>query len=133
MQIFPRRLGNFDLDKFFNDMKIKSSLALFSVVGIMGIALLFHEYNPFSNGDPVSSPERDAVLVRTITQVLTRGHFEPKQMDDVFSKSVFALYLKDIDGGKRFLTQAEVDQLKAFELQLDDETKGGTFECLTFL
>ena len=130
MQIFPRRLGNFDLDKFFNDMKIKSSLALFSVVGIMGIALLFHEYNPFSNGDPVSSPERDAVLVRTITQVLTRGHFEPKQMDDVFSKSVFALYLKDIDGGKRFLTQAEVDQLKAFELQLDDETKGGTFECV---
>ncbi len=129
MQIFPRRLGSFDLDKFLYDMKIKSSLALFSIVGIVGIVLLFNQYNPLRNGEPSSTPERDAALIRTISQVLTRGHFQPKDMDDAFSKSVYALYLKDVDSGKRFLTQADVDQLKPFELQLDDQAKAGTFEC----
>ncbi len=129
MQIFPRRLGNFDLDKFFNDMKIKSSLALFSIVGILSIAFVLHEYNPFGNGGPSSSPGRDAALIRTISQVLARGHFEPKDLDDTFSKNVYALYLKEVDGGKRFLTQSDVDQLKPYELQLDDQAKAGTFEC----
>jgi len=129
MQIFPRRLGSFDLDKFLYDMKIKSSLALFSIVGILSIVLIFHEYNPFNNGGPGTSPERDAALLRTISQVLTRGHFQPKDMDDTFSKSVYALYLKDVDGGKRFLNQSDVDQLKPFEFQLDDQAKAGTFEC----
>lgn len=128
MQIFPRRLGSFDLDKFFYDMKIKSSLALFSIVGIVGIALLFNQYKSAHNGDPGDSPERDAALIRTISQVLTRGHFQPKELDDTFSKSVYALYLKDVDNGKRFLTQADVDQLKPFELLLDDQAKAGTFE-----
>ena len=129
MQIFPRRLGSFDLDKFLNDMKIKSSLALFSVVSIVGLALFFSKYNPLQNGGPGSSPERDAALIRTISEVLTRGHFDPKGVDDTFSKNVYALYLKEIDGGKRFLTQSEVDQLKPFELQLDDQMKAGTFQC----
>ncbi len=128
MQIFPRSLGSFSLDKFLYDMKIKSSLALFSIVGILSIVLVFHKYNPFNNGSG-SSPERDAALMSTISQVLARGHFQPKDMDDTFSKSVFALYLKDLDNGKRFLTQSDVEQLKPYELQLDDQAKAGTFEC----
>lgn len=129
MQIFPRRLGSFDLDKFLYDMKMKSSLALFSIVGIVGIVLIFNDYNPFSKeGGPGGTPERDAALLRTISQVLTRGHFEPKDMDDAFSKSVYALYLKDVDGGKRFLSQVDIDQLKPYELQLDDQAKAATFE-----
>lgn len=129
MQIFPRRLGSFDLDKFLYDMKFKSSLALFSIVSIVGLAFLLHEFNPFAKGGPVSTPERDAALARTISQVLSRGHFEPKNLDDEFSKNVFALYLKDVDGGKRFLTQSDVDQLKPFELMLDDQLRAGTFQC----
>lgn len=129
MQIFPRRLGSFDLDKFLNDMKIKSSLALFSVVSIVGLALLLREYNPFQNGGPGGSPERDAALVRAISVVLAKGHFDPKDVDDTFSKNVYALYLKELDGGKRFLTQSDIDQLKPFELQLDDQFRAGTFQC----
>ncbi|MBL7808989.1 MAG: PDZ domain-containing protein, partial [Saprospiraceae bacterium] len=127
MQLHPRRSGKFDLDKFLQDMKLKTSLALFSIVGLVGIALLV-KYNPFDNGGPQSSPERDAALIRTITQVLTRGHFQPKEIDDTFSKSVYTLYLKDVDGGKRFLTQADIELLKPYELQLDDQTRAGTFQ-----
>lgn len=129
MQLFSRRFGTFDLDKFLDDMKLKSSLALFSIVGIVGIALIFSDYNPFGNGGPVNTPQRDAALVKTISQILTRGHFEPKAMDDNFSKNVFSLYLKESDGGKRFYTQADVNQLKPYEFLLDDQTQAGSFEC----
>jgi carboxyl-terminal processing protease len=93
----------------------------------VGIALLV-KYNPFDNGGPQSSPERDAALIRTISQVLSRGHFQPKEIDDTFSKSVYNLYLKEVDGSKRFLTQADIDQLKPFELLLDDQARAGTFQ-----
>jgi carboxyl-terminal processing protease len=127
MQILPGRFfGSFDPDKFFHDMKLKTSLALFSIVGLVGIALLV-KYNPF-NGEPQSSPERDAALIRTISQVLSRGHFQPKDIDDTFSKSVYNLYLKEVDGGKRFLTQTDIDLMKPFELQLDDQTRAGSFQ-----
>ncbi|MBN8680234.1 MAG: carboxy terminal-processing peptidase [Chitinophagales bacterium] len=127
MQLLPRRYGTSDLNKFLHDMKLKTSLALFSIVGLVGIALLV-KYNPFDNGGPQSSPERDAALIRTITQVLSRGHFQPKDIDDTFSKSVYALYLKEVDGGKRFLTQSDIELLKPYELQLDDQTRAGTFQ-----
>ncbi len=128
MQKFLRRLGSFDLDQFLQDMKLKSSLALFSIVGIVGLALIFHEYIPFNNGNQSGPPERDAALVRTISQVLSRAHFDPKALDDAFSKSVYSLYLKDVDNGKRFFHQADIDQLKPYELLLDDQAKAGTFE-----
>lgn len=128
MQILPGRFfGSFDPDKFFQDMKRKTSLALFSIVGLVGIALLV-KYNPFNNGEPQSSPERDAALIRTISQVLSRGHFQPKEIDDTFSKNVYNLYLKEVDGGKRFLSQTDIDLMKPYELQLDDQTRAGTFQ-----
>ncbi|MCC7464685.1 MAG: carboxy terminal-processing peptidase [Saprospiraceae bacterium] len=108
-------------------MKRKTSLALFSIVGLVGIALLV-KYNPFNNGEPQSSPERDAALIRTISQVLSRGHFQPKEIDDTFSKNVYNLYLKEVDGGKRFLSQTDIGLMKPYELQLDDQTRAGTFQ-----
>jgi carboxyl-terminal processing protease len=126
MQVFFRRNGTTEIEKLLNYMKLKTSLALFSIVGIVGIALLIHQYRP-SNG-LVGDPDRDAAIIRTITQVLSRAHFQPKEIDDEFSKNVYSLYLKDVDGAKRFLTQSEVDRLKAYEYQLDDQVKAGTFE-----
>jgi carboxyl-terminal processing protease len=40
---------------------------------------------------------------------------------------VFNLYLKDIDGGKRFFNRQDIEQLSAYELKLDDEAQAGTF------
>lgn len=128
MQILPRRIGSFDVDQFLYDMKIKSSLALFSIVGIVGLALILHEYNPFGGPQNEESPERDAALVKTVTQILSRSHLQPKELDDSFSRGVYTLYLKDVDNGKRFLTQSDINQLKPFELQLDDHVRAGTLE-----
>ena len=66
--------------------------------------------------------------MQALLQGLNRLHFQPKAVDDVFSKEVYSVYLKDIDNSKRLFTQADINQLKQFEMQLDDQANSGTFE-----
>lgn len=120
-----RPTGPSDIEKFLRDMKIKPSLLLFSFIGILGAVLLANRFNTFS-GDP--DPKKEAALMQAILQGVKSLHFQPKAVDNTFSKQVYDLYLKDIDGGKRFLTQADVDQLRPFEDKLDDQALAGTFQ-----
>lgn len=121
-----RPLGNFDIDKFILDMKLKSSLLLFSFVGIAGLVIFTGALHPFQKPEP--NPQKEAALMQALLQGLNRLHFQPKSIDDTFSKQVYNLYLKDIDNSKRFFTKADVEQLSKFELQLDDEANAGTFQ-----
>jgi carboxyl-terminal processing protease len=122
---FERPFGKFDFDKFFLDMKLKSSVVFFSFLGIAGLAYFMGVVNLFRPAMP--SPEKEAALMQAILQGLNRLHFQPKQIDDKFSQQVYNLYLKDLDGGKRFFLQSDIAQLQSFEKQLDDEANFGTF------
>ena len=118
--------GKFDLDKFLLDMKLKSSILLFSFVGIAGLVIFTGALHPF--GKPEPTPQKEAALMQALLQGLNRLHFQPKTLDDQFSKEVYGLYLKDIDNSKRLFTQADIDQLKQYETQLDDQANAGTFQ-----
>lgn len=107
------------------NMKLRNSV-FFSCIGVLGLAFTFSNLNPLRQ--PVNDPGKEAALIRTILTGLSREHFQPKPVDDDFSKAVFNLYLKDIDGNKRFLSQADFEALKQYELDLDDEANKGTFE-----
>jgi carboxyl-terminal processing protease len=126
MQYLPsRRNGQSDFELFSFDMKLKPSLLLFSFIGVLGIAFFVNRFSPF-NGDP--NPQKEAALMRAVLQHLSGVHFQPKAIDDEFSKSLYGLYLKDIDSGKRFFNQADISKLGAFEKKLDDQANAGTFE-----
>jgi len=121
-----RLFGTFDLDKFLTDMKLKPALLVFSFVGLAGAAFLVNRFT----GHPAAAPDpqKEAALMQALLQGLNRLHFQPKTIDDIFSKELYGVYLKDIDGGKRFYNQADIDQLKKFETRLDDQANAGTFE-----
>jgi len=123
MLYYSRRFGSFNFDQILSDMKLRSSLMIFSFVGVLGAAWLLLGANP------KPSPEREAALMQALLQGLTRYHFQPKAIDDNYSKNVFAFYLKEIDLSKRFLTQADVTKLETFEKKLDDQAQAGKFDC----
>lgn len=52
-------------------------------------------------------------------------HFEPKEINDEFSEQAFNLYLEDIDGARRLLTQQDIAELEVYKLEIDDETANG--------
>src|SRR5690606_25764761 len=69
-------------------------------------------------------------LSKSISDILLNYHYEPKDINDKFSKELFNLYLKRWDSDKRFFLKIDVDSLKSFETKLDDDIKVNNFEFL---
>ncbi len=113
-----------DIEKILS-MKLKATW-LFSFIGIAGIVFAVNQFGLFS--DPKPNPEKESVLIHSVLEGLNRMHYEPKKVDDKFSSEVFNLYLKDIDGAKRFFSKQDFEKMKPFETKLDDEATDGTFE-----
>jgi carboxyl-terminal processing protease len=104
-------------------MKLKS-LLFFSVVGVLG-GFVFMNY---FQKPTISNPRKEAVLVQALLEGLEGMHYQPKKVDDAFSQNLYNLYLQELDGGKRFLTQKEIKELEDYTKKLDDQAKAGTFE-----
>lgn len=72
---------------------------------------------------PIPASERDAVVLKKMTEVINQLHFQPQVMNDEFSQKVYKLYLDRLDAGRRFLTKTDIDKLAVYADKLDDEIK----------
>ncbi len=82
----------------------------------------------YPSPDSPSNKNKEAILMHTILGGLNQLHYSPKAIDDEFSAKVFDLYIERLDGNRRWLTAQEVQQLKVYKSQLDDEANEGTYE-----
>ena len=85
---------------------------------ILLVGLLVAAYYP-----KVKNAEKEAILMQTIVDGLNHFHYKPQKIDDDFSGKVYDIYMDKIDGSRRFLTQEEVELLKAYRTRIDDEAK----------
>lgn len=74
-------------------------------------------------------PEKDKILIGLIRYALTKGHYEPHQMDDEFSENVFYDFIGAVDPFKRFFLQDDIDEFSTYKYFIDDQLKN---EDLTF-
>lgn len=74
---------------------------------------------------------KNELIVNMVGQVLEKWHYDPKQLDDSFSREVFHKYIDDLDGEKKFLLQPDVNYLSRYETAIDDEIRGT--ESLDFM
>src|SRR5690242_15627374 len=88
------------------------ALLIGSAIGI----LAFENYR--KNEVP---PGRQEAIVALVGQILKQGHYDPKAIDDKFSAEVFNKYMDDLDGEKKFFLQTDLDYLKKYEDQIDEE------------
>ncbi|GAB2549506.1 carboxy terminal-processing peptidase [Rufibacter soli] len=72
--------------------------------------------------------QKTEVLSKVLLQGLSSAHYAPEKLDDNFSRKAFNLYLERLDYNKKFLLKSDVDQLMAYQNQLDDEFKNGSFK-----
>lgn len=94
-------------------------LALFAAAG------LFFAFYP-----PVNNAQKEAALMQSLLTDLNYYHYAPLDIDDNLSEKVYNLYLDRLDGGRRWLTQADVDLLDAYKNKLDEEAENGAFTFL---
>lgn len=100
-------------------MKLRGSFFL----SVLAIVFLVAAYFPKTN-----NAQKEAVLMRTILRGLDQLHYQPIQINNQFSEKMYDHYLDQIDGSKRFLTQEDVDKLRPYRDEIDDEALQGTYE-----
>lgn len=77
--------------------------------------------------------EGETILPRLVLQTLNSTHYQPVEIDDSFSNKVFELYLKRLDGSKRFFLASDYDKFAQYRYSIDDEAKAGTYEFLNLV
>ena len=91
--------------------------------GIISIVIFFElSANKFDN------PNKDKLLVELVSVVLDRLHYDPKIVDDDFSKNVYDDYLKAIDPQKRFLLKSDIEKFDQYQLLIDDQIKSANID-----
>jgi carboxyl-terminal processing protease len=100
------------------------------IIAILAISAVLWSFVPKKTNDP----EKDKVLLDLITFILERAHYNPANIDDNFSKGIYKSYLETLDPSKRFFIQADIDEFKVYETQIDDMIKNHdlTFFDLTY-
>lgn len=91
---------------------------------VLVIGLLVAAFFP----KPVDDDQKEAILMRSILMALNQYHYQPQEINDNFSKKVFDLYLTRLDYYKRLITREEIDRLKQYELEIDNQALNGSFE-----
>jgi len=86
------------------------------IIVLAGLLLSFQISNK-------QDPEKDKILIGLIRYALTKGHYEPHQMDDEFSEKVFDEFISAIDPFKRFFLQSDIDEFSTYKYLIDDQLK----------
>jgi len=103
----------------------KSKLFIYISILVVVVVLASNKFSTSPGNTPI---DKNTLLLKVVMQGLNTAHFQPEKLDDNFSKKVFDLYLKRLDVNKKFLTQGDLDQLKKYQTDIDDEVKRGTHE-----
>lgn len=74
-------------------------------------------------------PGRYEIIMNLVGQILKEGHYQPKAIDDAFSKEVFTKYLKDLDSEKKFFLKTDIAKLATLSTHIDDELQGAPLDC----
>ncbi len=92
----------------------------------IGSAIAFgFTYKSFQTPEDLKHHEYVQSLVFS---ALDSRHYNPPKIDDEFSKKAFNEYIDDIDYGKQFLLASDINELKRFELEVDDLIKSNKID-----
>jgi carboxyl-terminal processing protease len=80
-----------------------------------------------SGGDLVDMPRdpREALLANAAGALLGHEHVLARAIDDGVSKEAFHRLVEELDAGKLFLLEGDVQKLTRFEVDMDDELRAG--------
>ena len=68
-----------------------------------------------------ANSDKDEVLIELISYVLSKGHYDPKNINDEFSGNVYKSYLTGIDARKRYFLKEDIEEFEQYEDQIDDQ------------
>lgn len=73
--------------------------------------------------DTVNDSDKDKLLIEIIAYMLEKGHYEPKDINDDFSVSVFEEFIDVLDPTKRYFIESDIKEFEKYKFQIDDQIK----------
>jgi carboxyl-terminal processing protease len=104
--------------KYLTNMK---RLPFLLVMLAAGIFLAFKTIGTSNKQNP---PSRYEKILQIVGEILTQGHYSPKDINDDFSKKVFNKYFEELDPDKDIFLQSDLTALNSYSTRIDDEIKG---------
>lgn len=89
------------------------------ILPIVVLALSLFSFNEINK----NTEEKDKVLISLLKYVLTNGHYEPQELNDDFSETVFDGFITSLDPSKRYFIQSDMDEFAQYKTTIDDEIK----------
>ncbi len=100
----------------------KRSLPIVLLFLVTGFLIAF---NSSGFGNP---PDKFKLIFTQVAEMLEQAHYNPKKIDDNFSKQIFKKYLESLDPDKNIFLATDIKELKKYELSIDDELHGSDFQ-----
>ncbi|MAD96846.1 MAG: tail-specific protease [Flavobacteriaceae bacterium] len=93
-------------------------------IATLAFLLLISSIQAFDDVAPVKNdPEKDRVIIFVLKNILTRGHFVVKDLNDDFSESVYEAFINSLDPNKRYFTQKDIKEFSQFKYQIDNQLR----------
>ncbi|MDB5205670.1 MAG: tail-specific protease [Flavisolibacter sp.] len=103
--------------KYLFDMK------RFPIILILAIAGVFFATRS-SGKSNAAPPTKYEKILQMVGAILTQGHYQPKDINDEFSRQIFNKYFEDLDPEKNIFLAGDLNSLERFATKIDDEVKG---------
>ena len=97
-------------------MKTKFKLS----IPFLAILLLANTFTTNAS-EKSTDPEKDKILIYVLKNILSRGHFVVKDINDDFSEHVFNEFIEGLDPNKRYFTQKDIKEFSKFKYQIDNQ------------
>ncbi len=102
-------------------MLSKRSLPVVFFLVITGFLIAF---NSSGLNNP---PDKFQLIFKQVTEMLEYAHYDPKKIDDEFSKNIFKKYIESLDPDKNIFLASDIKDLSKYETLIDNELHGDSF------
>ncbi|MCY4533151.1 MAG: S41 family peptidase, partial [Gammaproteobacteria bacterium] len=75
--------------------------------------------------DPLAPAPEHTSTTRSIVYELVDKHYVSRSINDVLSSKIFDAYLQNMDPGKSYLLQSDIDDFEIYRYELDDALRKG--------
>lgn len=70
-----------------------------------------------------NDPEKDQLILYVLKNILTRGHYIQKDLNDDFSEHVYNEFINSLDPSKRYFTQKDLKEFSKYKYKIDDQLR----------
>lgn len=82
----------------------------------------------FTTNNTFNDPKKDKVIIYVLKNILTRGHFVQKELNDDFSENVYNSFIEGLDPSKRYFTQEDLKEFSQYKYLIDNQLKDNNID-----